>query len=80
MAMSADRTPRTPELETVIEQHAALKRLEEATRQARLDLGAALAAARAAGVPQKRIAEETGENRETLRRWERAFDDHRAAS
>lgn len=59
------------ELQAVIDQHAKLKRLEDETRQARVQLGARLAAARVAGITQKQLTEETGENRETLRRWER---------
>lgn len=78
--MSQDRSP---ELQTVVDQHAELRRLEDATRAARLRLGDSLTAARAAGVTQKQLTEETGENRETLRRWERAAEEarrHDAAS
>lgn len=69
-----DRMDTPPELQAVIDQHATLKKLEEQTRLARMRLGELLSAARAAEVKQKDISERTGENRETLRRWEREYD------
>lgn len=69
-----DHMDTPPELQAVIDQHAKLKALEEQTRVERLKLGELLSAARAANIKQKDITERVGENRETLRRWERDFD------
>ena len=74
MSTGPDSPDATRALQRVLDLKQELDLLEQRIPELRLDLGRAIAEARQAGITQADMARRLGEEREPLRRWQRAAE------